>query len=135
MTERPRLDAAALLARAKQAREDAYAPYSSLSVGAAALTASGRVFAGANVENASYGLTVCAERVAIWTAVAAGQRDIVAVAVAGDPGMHLVPCGACLQVMSEFGRDMEVIVESESGGPEVHQLRALLPERFSLGAE
>jgi cytidine deaminase len=135
MTERPRPDAAALLARAKQAREGAYAPYSGLSVGAAVLTASGKVFAGANVENASYGLTVCAERVAIWTAVAAGERDIVAVAVAGDPGVRLVPCGACLQVMSEFGPDMEVIVERESGELEVYRLRALLPERFSLGAE
>lgn len=85
------------------AREHAYAPYSKFAVGAAVLAADGRVFPGCNVENLSFGLTNCAERVAIGTAVAAGARQLVAVAVVADTEVPISPCGACRQVLSEFG--------------------------------
>lgn len=92
-----------LLQCAWAARENAYAPYSKFAVGAAVLTADGRVFPGCNVENISFGLTNCAERVAVGSAVAAGCRDLVAVAVVADTGTPISPCGACRQVMAEFG--------------------------------
>lgn len=84
-------------------REQAYAPYSQFAVGAALLTADGRVFTGCNVENISYGLSQCAERVAMGTAVAAGARDFLAIAVVADTGVPVSPCGACRQVLAEFG--------------------------------
>jgi cytidine deaminase len=85
------------------AREHAYAPYSDFAVGAAVLAADGRVFGGCNVENLSFGLTNCAERVAIGAAVAAGVRDFVGVVVVADTALPISPCGACRQVMAEFG--------------------------------
>ncbi len=92
-----------LVAAAWQAREAAYAPYSNFAVGAALLAADGRIFLGCNVENISYGLTNCAERVAVETAIAAGAREFVAVAVVADTGVPISPCGACRQVLAEFG--------------------------------
>ena len=92
-----------LVAAAWRARDAAYAPYSGFAVGAALLTADGRVFIGCNVENLSYGLTMCAELVAVATAVAAGARDFVAVAVVADTELPISPCGACRQVLAEFG--------------------------------
>lgn len=86
-----------------EAREHAYAPYSKFSVGAALLAADGRIFSGCNVENLSYGLTNCAERVAIGTAVAAGAREFLVVAVVAETGVPVSPCGACRQVLAEFG--------------------------------
>ncbi|MEO5917346.1 MAG: cytidine deaminase [Luteolibacter sp.] len=91
-----------LVDAAWQAREAAYAPYSNFAVGAALLATDGRVFTGCNVENISYGLTNCAERVAIGAAVAAGVRDFLAVAVVADTGVPISPCGACRQVLAEF---------------------------------
>lgn len=84
------------------ARDAAYAPYSNFSVGAALLAADGRIFSGCNVENISYGLTNCAERVALGAAVAAGVREFLAVAVVADTGVPISPCGACRQVLAEF---------------------------------
>jgi len=92
-----------LLQAAWQARESAYAPYSGFAVGAAVLAADGRVYTGCNVENLSFGLTICAERVAISTAVAAGARVFLTIAVVADTAVPVSPCGACRQVMAEFG--------------------------------
>jgi cytidine deaminase len=86
-----------------RARDAAYAPYSHFAVGAAVFTSDGRIFSGCNVENLSFGLTICAERVAIASAVAAGAHELLAVAVAADTEAPISPCGACRQVMSEFG--------------------------------
>lgn len=92
-----------LVQAAWQAREAAYAPYSNFAVGAALLAVDGRIFLGCNVENISYGLTNCAERVAVGAAIAAGAREFVAVAVVADTGVPISPCGACRQVLAEFG--------------------------------
>lgn len=117
-----------LLGAARSVRERAYAPYSRFQVGAAVL-AGGEVFVGCNVENASFGLTICAERVAVFAAVAAGYRRIDVVAVAGDPANPTAPCGACRQVLHEFGPEMAVILHS-GGGPIVLSLASLLPQAF-----
>ncbi|QDT72634.1 cytidine deaminase [Lacipirellula limnantheis] len=115
-------------------RTHAHAPYSKFQVGAAVLTSGGEIFAGCNVENASYGLTICAERVAVGAAVAAGHKQIVAVAVVSSGGHS--PCGACRQVLSEFGPAMEVILIDADDPTKTRTttLAALLPEQFSSGA-
>jgi cytidine deaminase len=92
-----------LVEAAWRVRQLAYAPYSNFQVGAALLAADGRIFVGCNVENLSYGLTNCAERVAVGAAVAAGMREFVAVAVVADTAVPISPCGACRQVLAEFG--------------------------------
>ncbi|MBW3572644.1 MAG: cytidine deaminase [Gemmatimonadetes bacterium] len=125
-----------LLARARQARANAYAPYSRFPVGAALLAADGRVFTGCNVENASYGLGNCAERVAIGKAVSEGAREFAAIAVTGpEDGTACAPCGACRQVLSEFGPDLPVV--TPSGNAEGYQLTSmgqLLPGAFGPAA-
>ncbi len=114
------------------ARERAYAPYSSYKVGAALRTRRGKVSAGANVENSSYGLTVCAERNAVWHAVNGGDRDFEALAVVANDAPR--PCGACLQVLAEFcGPELRVVLASPAGGREVVTLAELLPRPFRLG--
>jgi len=120
----------ALLAAARLARERAYAPYSRFPVGAAVRAADGRIFQGCNIENASYGLTICAERVAVFQAVAAGVRQLVAVAVVGPGDEPCRPCGACRQVLREFGLEMRVITAGEDGPVEVTTLDELLPRSF-----
>ena len=121
-----------LIDTALAAREQAYAPYSEFLVGAAVLTSDGRIFSGANVENASYGLTICAERVAATTAVATGCRELVAVAVA-TPGGY-TPCGACRQVLAEFGGEMQVLLVDSENQENVQEftLDELLPGQFKL---
>jgi cytidine deaminase len=118
-----------LVAAAREARERAYAPYSNFTVGAGVL-AGGRIYSGANVENASYGLSMCAERVAATTAVAAGERAIEAVAVVGSATKPTPPCGACRQFLSEFGPDMLVVVETSDGERETWRMSEVLPHAF-----
>lgn len=121
-----------LLAMAKHAYENAYAPYSNFRVGAAILLASGEIFYGCNVENASYGLTNCAERTAVFSAVAAlgaKQVRIRAVAVVNDRNVACSPCGACRQVMSEFGPDAEIFYLGPTG-IQHSSMRELLPNCF-----
>ena len=123
-----------LLARARAAREHAYAPYSAFAVGAALLSRDGRTFAGVNVENASYGLTMCAERGAVSAAVASGVRDLVAVAIAGpDDDVPCPPCGSCRQVLHELNPELLVVTSEASGEPRVTALSTLLPEAFGGG--
>lgn len=118
-----------LIEAAIQARRHAYAPYSRYTVGAALLTADGRVFTGANVENAVYPLTICAERAAVVSAVSGGEQSFTAIAVATkDAG---TPCGACRQVLAEFGLDIQVIITDDQGRVK-HNLTVdeLLPRSF-----
>jgi cytidine deaminase len=123
----------ALLKAAKAAMKKAHAPYSKFRVGAAFLTTRGEVFTGCNVENASYGLTNCAERTAIFSAVAklGGNMRIRAIAVVNDQGVPCSPCGACRQVIYEFGPDATVYFQAKSGWKEV-PITELLPEGFRL---
>jgi cytidine deaminase len=121
----------ALVAAARAARRNAYAPYSRFRVGAAVL-AGRAVFRGVNVENASYGLTVCAERVAVGTAVAAGARRLDAVAIASGTREPTPPCGACLQVLAEFGGpDLPVVLAGAGGRIVETTLGELMPHGFS----
>lgn len=134
-TRHPRLPAnyTRLVRAAARARRRAYAPYSQFPVGAAVLANDGTIYAGCNVENASYGLAQCAERVAIHTAVASGRRRLNALAVVGPAGITLTPCGACRQVMEEFGVQT-VIIAAPRGAPAVVALPALLPIPFTRGS-
>lgn len=118
-----------LLERACGMLERAYAPYSGFRVGACLLSEDGRVFTGCNVENASYGATICAERVAVTRAVSEGARRFLAIAVAGEKGFPW-PCGVCRQVLYEFAPDLRVICGSPKDGMRITSLRALLPEGF-----
>ncbi len=119
-----------LVAAAREARSNAYAPYSHLEVGAALATGGGRRFAGANVENASYGLAICAERVAAVKAVTAGARDLVAIAVVSSSPAPTPPCGACRQFLYEFNPGIAVVSEGGDGGRERWRLSELLPDGF-----
>jgi cytidine deaminase len=133
MTARPTVAARdrALLRAARQVQRRAHAPYSHFEVGAAVRTRGGRIFAGCNVENASFGASICAERSAILQAVAAGMRpgDLQAVAVFTDDPRLTPPCGMCLQVLVEFGREVEVFL-SAPGRVRRTALAALVPEPF-----
>lgn len=120
-----------LVSKAWESRMYAYAPYSQFRVGAAVLAADGRIFTGANVENASYGLSICAERVAIASAAAAGARSFAAIAVAGEGDRGVVPCGACRQVLAEFSQHAVVIRCLPDGGHTRTTLSELLPEAFT----
>lgn len=119
-----------LIEAAAAARAAAHSPYSKLRVGAAILCADGTVYSGANVENASYGLSMCAERVALFSAVSAGKRQFLAIAVVYDDTEPARPCGACRQALREFGGDIDIVMASVKGKPSVKKLRDLLPESF-----
>ena len=116
-----------LIEQAKTARQQAYAPYSRFAVGAALRTKSGRVFCGCNVENLSYGLTICAERNAVFAAVAAGEREFEAIAVVADSREPVTPCGACRQVLAEFAPDLPVCSVNLEGLTFESTIRELLP--------
>ena len=132
-----------LLRAARAAAKNAYAPFSKFKVGAAVLTTDGRIFSGCNIENSSYGLTVCAERVAIFKAVSAGQLDIKAVAIFAEPPQSPIvnrkspvpdptpPCGACLQVIGEFSENPEIVL-TNGRSTKTYRLRKLLPHGFRL---
>jgi cytidine deaminase len=122
----------ALVSEARKAAEEAYSPFSKVKVGAAILTSDGRVFSGCNVENSSYGLSICAERTAAVKAVSSGAREFAAVAVVSNLEGLTYPCGACRQFLSEFGDEIVVIVAAKRGRVKRHELAELLPETFLL---
>ena len=119
-----------LLEAALSARKNAHAPFSKFKVGAAIEDESGRVFTGCNVENATYGLTVCAERVAVFKAISEGARKFTRVAVAADTDVLTPPCGACRQILWEFCGDVEVTLVNLDGKTETFHLRDLFPRPF-----
>lgn len=122
-----------IVSEARKAREQAYAPYSGdFKVGAAVLTEAGEIFSGCNVENASFGATVCAERVAVFKAVSAGHRRIQAVAVIAETSDPIPPCGMCRQVIAEFGADAEVLMANTAGDFRISNMRELLPSVFEF---
>jgi cytidine deaminase len=119
-----------LVARAIEARENAYVPYSNYKVGAALLAKSGQIYTGCNVENAVYPLTLCAERVAVVKAVSEGERSFIAIAVATENGGS--PCGSCRQVLREFGEKTMVLIADVAGNYRETTIADLLPDSFSI---
>ncbi len=135
------MDNKELLIQAKNALKNSYSPYSEFKVGAALLTTSGKIYTGCNVENASYGATICAERTAILKAVSEGERDFSKIAIVSESdnkkfvdfaGDFTFPCGMCVQVMTEFMKDSEVILENKLGEIEVIKVKELAPFSFNL---
>ncbi len=132
--ELTKLEQQQLIEVATQAMDSAYAPYSQFRVGAAVLTATGKIFAGCNIENASYGLSMCAERNAIANAIIGNESDTMklkAIAIANSQNVSCSPCGACRQVIWEFGQDAQVIFLGSQGWRTL-TIKELLPEGFSL---
>ena len=119
-----------LVRAARRARTRAYAPFSRFRVGAAVETRRGRIYAGCNVESATYGLTLCAERVALFSAVAAGERAFRRIAVVADTNRLTPPCGACRQIIWELCGDAEVILANLKGKARIERSRRLLPDPF-----
>ncbi|MBK9164667.1 MAG: cytidine deaminase [Acidobacteria bacterium] len=119
-----------LIAAAADVRTRAFAPYSNFRVGAAVETEGGEIYTGCNVESASYGLTMCAERVAIFSAVAAGHKRIKRISVVAESDELTAPCGACRQVIWEFGGDIPVTLSNLNGKTETIQMSELLPKAF-----
>ena len=124
------MDDKALVEAAKKAREFSYSPYSKFAVGAAVLTRSGKVYGGCNIENASYGITNCAERTAIFRAVSEGEREIVALAIFADSKRPVPPCGACRQVIAEF-KIPHIIMANLDDQIQTATCEELLPGAFS----
>lgn len=124
-----------LIKEAVSARSRAYAPYSRFSVGAAVAVSGGNIYTGCNVENASYGLTCCAERVALFKAVSEGEREFTDIAVVSDSEDFCSPCGACRQVMAEFGGNIKVYMCNNRGEYKVKSVSDLLPGSFSLDGD
>ena len=120
-----------LIELAKKVREFAYAPYSKFSVGAALMAVSGKIYTGCNLENATYGATICAERAALCSAVAAGEREFSAIAIVAD-AKNIVPCGICRQQLSEFSPKMDVYCAGVDGTVKKYKLNDLLPNAFIL---
>jgi cytidine deaminase len=122
-----------LAAAALRARENAHAPYSHFKVGAALEDAAGNVFTGCNIENATYGLTVCAERVAVFKAISEGGRKFVRIAIAADTEVLTPPCGACRQILWEFCGDIELNLVNPAGKSETVRLSSIFPRPFDAG--
>lgn len=125
------MDIKRLINQATKARNRAYSPYSKYKVGAAVLTKGGNIYTGCNVENATFGLTCCAERVAIFKAVSEGEKDIKAIAVVTG-GKLASSCGACRQVIAEFGKDVKIITANVKGDKKITTISKLLPDAFNL---
>ena len=123
-------DIESLIEAAKRARMQSVAPFSNFQVGAAVKTASGKVYTGCNVESASYGLTVCAERVAIWKALSEGERQFTDLAVVADTETLTPPCGTCRQIIWEFARGAKIVFANLEGKTEEFQIADLLPRAF-----
>lgn len=121
-----------LLAKAYEAMEKAYVPYSKFQVGAALLTKSGEVYTGCNIENASFGATICAERTAIFKAVSDGAKDFTTLAIVSSSKQHTYPCGICRQVMSEFMMDATLIFDDQEKGILEIPMTDILPYKFDL---
>ena len=125
-----------LIHAAREAREHSYAPYSGFHVGAAIVDEAGRVFAGSNVENRSFGSTLCAERVAVATAISSGSKGIRAVVVLTEADPPAAPCGLCLQVLTEFaGPELPILVTTPQGTRREYRLRDLHPHPFEMPAQ
>ena len=118
---------------AAEARQRAYAPYSHFLVGAAIATADGSIFAGANIENASYGLTACAERIALWSGTVSGGTDFRLIVLVTDTAQPVAPCGACRQVLSELAPDAVVVMTTLGGARRDATVQDLLPRAFGKG--
>src|SRR5207249_12189280 len=123
-----------LISAARVARENAHAPYSNFRVGAALRATSSRIFGGCNVDNATYGLTVCAERVAIFKAISEGERGFDAIAVVTDTDSLTPPCGACRPLIWEFCGDVPVVLANLKGKTETMRMRALFPKPFDASS-
>ncbi len=121
-----------LVEEARKARENAVAPFSKFKVGAALKTQAGKIYRGCNVENATYGLTVCAERVAVFKAISEGVRAFRRVAVAADTDVLTPPCGACRQILWEFCGDVELVLANPRGKTETYRLKDLFPKPFDV---
>lgn len=119
-----------LIEAARRVREKAYAPYSNFKVGAAVRAKSGKIYTGCNVESASYGLTVCAERVAVWKAVSEGEKEFTEIAVVADTEELTPPCGVCRQIIWEFGGDIPITFSNLNGKKETVKMSELLPRAF-----
>jgi len=119
-----------LIAAAQRARDQSIAPFSHFKVGAAVETADGKVYIGCNIESASFGLTVCAERVAIWKALSEGERNFTALAVVADTESLTPPCGTCRQIIWEFCKEATITLANLDGGREVVHIQELLPRAF-----
>ncbi|MFZ6033488.1 MULTISPECIES: cytidine deaminase [Melioribacter] len=125
------MDKEQLISKAVEAARKAYAPYSNFHVGAALITKSGKIYLGANIENSSYGLTICAERTAAFRAVLEGEKEFDAIAIVSDSEDFTPPCGACRQVLSELcGKDLSVIMNNKKGEIKEMTLEELLPFSF-----
>jgi cytidine deaminase len=122
----------ALIAAALAVRENAFAPFSKFKVGAAVEDADGGVYTGCNVENATYGLTMCAERVAVFKAISEGARQFRRIAVAADTEVLTPPCGACRQILWEFCGDIEIVLVNPRGKIETWRLKELFPKPFDV---
>lgn len=121
-----------LIGTAEEAMKNAYAPYSKFKVGAALETQDGEIFTGANMENSSYGCSICAERAAVVKAVNNGKKNFKRIAVVSSSDDETFPCGICRQVLSEFSRDMKIILKNKEGKITEYVLSELIPHSFSL---
>ena len=121
-----------LVTVARNARKKSFSPYSNFRVGAALLTKSGKVFSGCNIENSSFGLTICAERTAIFKAVSEGYTQFAAIAIATDENEYIAPCGACRQVLMDLAGDIDVVMSTDRGNYKLAKVSELLPFPFGM---